>query len=457
MRWLPRSMAGQLLALLLLAMVAAHLIAVLLLSQWGAEAVIHPLSLRKIETRVLSAYRLVASRPSDAGPRLEALSLPEVHFALVPTPLDAPDMDEQETALAQSLQRRLGLPPGREVQAHLQPYDPQEPPPGAGPAPNGPATPKDDSAWVLDIAVDMGHGQWLLSRHWPTMMHPHWSRVLSFSLPVSVLPMIVIAVLFGRRIMRPLKALTAAARRESRGERVARLRPEGPSGVREITEAFNDMQERLIHYVNDRTRMIAAIGHDLRTPLTSLRIRAELIDDDELRKAMILTLDEMSVMAEETLQFAQDDATREPTQNVDIGALVGEVVDQQRMLGRQVAWAPPPGTPYRCRPVHLKRALNNLIDNATRHGNASIRVLPGTPPQALRIEVDDSGPGIPPEQIEQAFEPFTRLDAARSQETGGAGLGLAIARSCIRAHGGELSLHNRPEGGLRAVVELPAL
>lgn len=456
MKWLPRSMAGQLLALLLLAMVAAHLVAVLLLSQWGTAARIHPLSLREIETRVISTYRAVSGHPSGAQSLLENLSLPENRFELASAPLDIPGMDDQEAALARGLHRRLGLPPERKVMVHLRPFDPLERPSGSDQAPNWLIKLLDSgNAWVLDIEVDLPDGRWLRSRHWPSMMHPHWGRVLSFSLPVSVLPMIFIAVLFGRRIMRPLKALTEAARRVSRGERVARLRPEGPSGVREITEAFNDMQERLIHFVNDRTRMIAAIGHDLRTPLTSLRIRAELIDDDELREAMVLTLDEMSVMAEETLQFAQDDATREPTQNVDIGALVGEVVERQRMLGRQVAWTAPPETFYRCRPVHLKRALNNLVDNATRYGNAAVRVLPGGPRQELRIEVEDNGPGMRPEHLEQAFEPFARLDPARSLETGGAGLGLAIARSCIRAHGGEVSLHNRPEGGLCAVIVLP--
>lgn len=456
MRWLPRSMAGQLLALLLLAMVVAHLIAMLMLSQWGAAAQVHPLSVRKTETRVMAAYRVVVSHPAAADSLLEALSLPESHFKLATARLDDnPGMDDQEAALAQRLRHRLNLPPEAPVTAYLRQVDSQELQ-GVDQAPNWLVQALSaGSAWALDITVGLPNGQWLHSRHWPAMMHGHWTRVLSFSLPVTVLPITFIAIFFGRRIMRPLKALTEAAKRVSRGER-ALLPPEGPSGVREITEAFNDMQERLIHYVNDRTRMIAAIGHDLRTPLTSLRIRAELIDDDELREAMILTLDEMSVMAEETLQFAQDDATREPTQNVEIGALVSEVINRQRMLGRQVAWTAPAETSYRCRPVHLKRALDNLVDNATRYGNAWVRVLPGGPQQDLRIEVEDDGPGIHPEQLEQAFEPFARLDSARSLETGGAGLGLAIARSCIRAHGGEVSLHNRPEGGLCAVIVLPS-
>lgn len=224
--------------------------------------------------------------------------------------------------------------------------------------------------------------------------------------------------------------------------------------MREITEAFNEMQERLVRFVNDRTRMIAAIGHDLRTPLTSLRINAELIDDEELREAMILTLDEMSVMAEETLTFAQDDVKQEPTLVVELSALVDEVVSRQRTLGKEVDWTAPPATFYRCRPVHLKRALNNLIDNATRYGRTRVRLRQGDDGEDLRIEVEDDGPGIDPDQLERAFEPFVRLDTARGP--GGTGLGLAIARSCIRAHGGELALHNRPEGGLRAVITLPA-
>ncbi|MDR2330963.1 MAG: ATP-binding protein, partial [Comamonas sp.] len=193
----------------------------------------------------------------------------------------------------------------------------------------------------------------------------------------------------------------------------------------------------------------------------SLRIRAELVDDDELRQAMVNTINEMHSMVEEILHFAQDDAMRETTQLVDLDALVGEVVEQQRTLGRQVDWSPPDSISYRCRPAHLKRALANLIDNAARYGRVQVRLTvpdaadPGTA-ATVRMEIEDEGPGIAPQDMEQAFQPFSRLEVARNGETGGFGLGLAIARSCVRAHGGELKLHNRSEGGLRAVIELPA-
>ncbi|MFJ5382724.1 ATP-binding protein, partial [Cupriavidus sp. CER94] len=312
-------------------------------------------------------------------------------------------------------------------------------------------------ATALDVDVRLPQGQWLHSRHWPTMLPAHWSRVLSFSLVVGMLPTALIALLFGRRIMGPLRRLTEASKRVSRGEQVILPPPDGLSGVREITKAFNDMQQSLVRFVNGRTQMIAAIGHDLRTPLTSLRIRAELIDDDELRDAMVQTIDEMGVMVEETLRFARDEALHEPTQDVQICDLVREVVDNQTLQGRSVSWSSQveAGMFYRCRPVHLKRALGNIIDNAARHGNVCVRVLADTVGKSLRIEIEDDGPGIDPDQLERVFEPFTRLDSARSMDSGGVGLGLAIARSCIRAHGGDISLQNRQEGGLRASIELP--
>ncbi|WP_082926400.1 ATP-binding protein [Cupriavidus sp. D384] len=459
MRLFPRNLSGQLVALWLLAMLAAHVIAVLVLSWWRADNVtIHPLSVRTIETRILSAYR-VAARADDPAEWLDDISLPDSTFGLAArSEVAATAMTGPEQALALRLRRLLGVPGDASIYVRLRQT---EPVPGATGA-------EDRGNWLekafrgtqataLDVDVRLPQGQWLHSRHWPTMLPAHWSRVLSFSLVVGMLPTALIALLFGRRIMGPLRRLTEASKRVSRGEQVILPASDGLSGVREITKAFNDMQQSLVRFVNGRTQMIASIGHDLRTPLTSLRIRAELIDDAELRDAMVQTIDEMGVMVEETLRFARDEALQEPTQDVQICDLVREVVDNQTIQGRSVSWTSQvdAGMFYRCRPVHLKRALGNIIDNAVRHGNVCVRVLADTVGKSLRIEIEDDGPGIDPEQLERVFEPFTRLDSARSMDSGGVGLGLAIARSCIRAHGGDISLQNRQEGGLRALIDLP--
>lgn len=456
MKGIPRNLSAQLVALWLLAMLAAHVIAVLGLTWWRADTVtIHPLSVRTIETRILSAYR-VAGRASDASALLEDISLPDSSFRLAGQPdATAHAMTEQEQALAQRLRHLLGVSQAVPLHVRLLQVEPE---PGVNAGGNWLERAfRGTHATALDVDVRLPEGHWLHSRHWPTMLPAHWSRVLSFSLVVGMLPTALIALLFGRRIMRPLRLLTEASKRVSRGEQVILPAPDGLSGVREITKAFNDMQQSLVRFVNGRTQMIAAIGHDLRTPLTSLRIRAELIDDAELREAMVQTLDEMSVMVEETLRFARDEALQEPTQDVQICSLVRDVVHHQTLRGHDVTCTSLVDADlfYRCRPVHLKRALGNIVDNAVRHGNVCVTLLADAVGRTLRIEVEDDGPGIDPDQLERVFEPFARLDAARSMDTGGFGLGLAIARSCVRAHGGDVTLQNRRQGGLRAVIELP--
>ncbi|OZI71875.1 hypothetical protein CAL22_19015 [Bordetella genomosp. 12] len=445
------------LALWLVAMLAAHLIAVLMMSWWRMDNnTIHPMSARTIETRILSAYRIATRSPNDTR-LLDDVSLPDSRFTLAGASRDdGSGMNAQEQALADTLRKTLALAPGSAVNVHLHHADA-----GMGGHDNRSWLEKmlkSTKIWALSVEVALPDGKWLRSEHMPTIMPAHWSRVLSFSLLVGMLPTALIALLFGRRIMRPLRKLTEASRRVSRGEHVILPPSNGLDSVRDITRAFNDMQENLLRFVQGRTRMIAAIGHDLRTPLTSLRIRAELVDDDALREAMVRTLDDMKVIVEGTLQFARDDAQQEATQEVPLQALISDVVAEQRLHGHQVEprfLADSAALHYRCRPVHLKRALNNLIDNGARHGSVALTVSCDPARQKLRIDVADNGPGIPPDKLEQVFEPFVRLDQARSQTTGGAGLGLAIARSCCRAHGGDVTLQNRPEGGLSAVIELP--
>ncbi len=454
MRLLPRSMVGQLFALLLVAMTITHLSAILMPYRMYTTNEVHALSIREIQARVGAVYRAVVEFPQDSNKLIEAMSFPDTLFEIKPpgSP-DSDSMDEQEAALAQRLRDRLELGPNTRVQVDLKQRDLQDP---QAMVMNRTAEFMNRAEnWVMDIELGLPDGMVLHSRHLPAMMSNKLAGIWRFSIPLGLLPLLIVAFFFGRRMVRQLQVLTAAARRIRRGERVGKVPADGPDDIREVIEAFNDMQEHVMRYVSDRTRMLAAIGHDLRTPLTSLRIRAELIDDDELRMAMIQSMDEMSAMIDATLRFAQDEATQEPTQEVDLGELLKEAVEDQITLGRQISCDVPTGIRYCCRPVHLKRAFNNLLDNAVRYGNVSVRLLAGQQEQGPRIEVDDRGPGIDPGKLEQVFEPFVRLDTGRNQAMGGTGLGLANARSCVRAHGGEVSLYNRPEGGLRAVITLP--
>jgi signal transduction histidine kinase len=242
-----------------------------------------------------------------------------------------------------------------------------------------------------------------------------------------------------------------------RGQETAALVERGPRDVRRTIAAFNRMNQRLQRYVSGRTNMLAAISHDLRTPITSLRLRAEFVEDSETRERMIATLDEMQQMAEATLDFAREEAAPEHTRPVDLAALLQSLCDDLAELGQEVSFgeneAPAPAT-LACRPVALKRALRNLIENAVRYGQRARLALQASE-EGFRIEIDDDGPGIAAEALERVFEPFVRLEESRSRETGGIGLGLAIARSIVRGHGGDIALATRDEGGLRASVTLP--
>jgi signal transduction histidine kinase len=254
---------------------------------------------------------------------------------------------------------------------------------------------------------------------------------------------------------RPLRRLATAADRLGRGESFAPLPETGPDETRHANAAFNRMRERLDRYIRDRTAMLAAIAHDLRTPITSLRLRAEFIEDEEAKAKILETLAEMQAMAEAVLAFARGDAESEETRATDIAALVESIVDDVAESGRDATFADSPPVVRRCRPFALRRAIANLIDNATFYGGRA-RARVETDKDEVRIIVDDDGPGVPASDLERVFDPFVRLEGSRSRETGGAGLGLAISRGILRAHGGDVTLQNRPGGGLRAIATLPA-
>jgi signal transduction histidine kinase len=257
-----------------------------------------------------------------------------------------------------------------------------------------------------------------------------------------------------------VRDLAAAAERLGRDVNAPPLPENGPSEVATAAHAFNTMAERIRRFVGDRTQMLAAVGHDLKTPITRLKLRAELLDDDEQRRKILSDLEEMETMISATLAFARDDAAAEPSVMVDLAALcrtvLDEAADAKPDLADAIAYEGPEHLAVRARPVALKRALANLVGNALAYGSAARLTLAQAGPGQLSMHIDDDGPGVPPSELEGVFQPFRRLETSRNRETGGTGLGLPIARNILRAHGGDVVLRNRPGGGLSAVVSLPA-
>jgi len=279
-----------------------------------------------------------------------------------------------------------------------------------------------------------------------------WPSLISTGL--MALAILAIVGMIVRRATLPLAVLADRVEAFGRGAPSVLLPEEGPREVRRLTAAFNRMQERLARFISDRTRMLAAIGHDLRTPVTSLKIRAELLDDEEARQKMISTLDEMQRMTEATLAFAREDADAEPLRSVDLNALVESLCDDLAAMGSDVSFDGVDRLPYSCRPTAIRRAVANLVENAIRYGDRA-RIVLTEAADGPHIVIDDDGPGIPPDRMEEVYKTFVRLETSRNRETGGAGLGLSIARSIVLAHGGELTLANRKKGGLRVEITLP--
>ncbi len=306
---------------------------------------------------------------------------------------------------------------------------------------------------IAIIAIKRPNGEWLNSAQLGLEPMHGWAWTIMMLMSFIVGTVAIVFFLL-RRITRPLARLTAASDQLGRGEKITLVVEEGPEDMKRTIRAFNLMQERLSKFVQNRTTMLAAISHDLRTPLTSLRLRAELIDDPDTKQKIVATVAEMQQMTEAVLEFARDDSTDEDTHVMDLVTLVDSLCQDMQDLGFNVCFTPTGKIAYSCRPVSLKRALRNLIENAVAYGDNAQVAIENRSDNAILV-IEDNGPGIPIEETERLFEPFVRLDASRSNETGGIGLGLSIARSIIHAHGGDIALSNKKAGGLRVAIVLP--
>ncbi|WP_417820603.1 ATP-binding protein [Terasakiella sp.] len=306
----------------------------------------------------------------------------------------------------------------------------------------------------LMVAVLLDDGTWLNMRI--PFERPTPPGFVPFAMPLLFLSLLVALVAFVimRRANKPLARMAQAAETLGRDVNAPPMKEDGPREVRDAARAFNEMQTRLRRFVQDRTHMLAAISHDLRTPITRMRLRAEFVEDDQQREKMLSDLDEMESMIKATMSFARDDVANEAVSPIDLAALVESFCEDMRETDGDVTYSGMEELPFKGRPVGLKRAVANLVGNALKYAGACEVVLEADQRQ-VSLTVKDNGPGIPENELEEVFRPFRRVEGSRNKETGGVGLGLAVVRSVAHAHGGTAQLMNRPEGGLEAKIVLP--
>ena len=303
----------------------------------------------------------------------------------------------------------------------------------------------------LLVAVELEPGAWAEF----SVRTPRWPRPGTlFWLGLTALLVVVSLVWGAHRMTRPLRHFAEAADRLGLDASPPPLPERGPRELREATRAFNRMTARIRRLVDDRTLLLAAVSHDLRTMLTRLRLRAEFIEDREQREKAAADLDEMTSMLDATLAFARDEAADERPSSVDLAALLRSLATDYADAGRRVSCEGPEALSLPGRPVALRRLFENLIDNALRYGGEAKVALTSGEGQAEAL-IDDPGPGIPEALRERVFDPFYRVEASRSRDTGGSGLGLAVVRAIVQRHDGAIQLEDRPGGGLRVRVTLP--
>jgi signal transduction histidine kinase len=306
---------------------------------------------------------------------------------------------------------------------------------------------------LFDVTVSLPDGQAIVFRAPAPQPGPPLPREIFIQLAVLTAVLAIVLYLMARTITRPLSALAKAADAVGRGAEHPPLEERGARELRDATRAFNSMQDRLRRYLDSRTRVLAAMSHDLRTPLTRLRLRAEAIEDPEMRERFAADLDEMNQMVSGALNLFKGLTDTESTMPLLIDDVLKALQAEYRELGEHFEIEGQSNGPVLAKPNALKRCLSNLLHNAVKYGtSARVSIEDG---RELVIRIRDEGPGIPAEALEQVFEPFYRVESSRSRDTGGTGLGLSIARDIAQAHGGSIVLRNLPERGLEAVLTLP--
>jgi signal transduction histidine kinase len=302
----------------------------------------------------------------------------------------------------------------------------------------------------LSVAVALAPGRWLNAEFfWPEGANLLPGLLLSAA--VASVALLMVAIWLAYRLSRPLQRLAEASARMAQGQSVSPIPESGPHVLKTAAHSFNAMSRRLMAMLENQRTLLGSIAHDLRTPITSLKLKSEFIDDPAVRQGMQASLDELQAMTEAALDAARTGLGEEPLREVDVAALVESVCADLTDIGNDVTFANTNAVSARCRPNELKRAARNVIENAVKYGTrAKVSVVQAN--DRVAIQVDDEGPGLPQGAADRLFEPFVRGDTARGK--GGLGLGLTLARAVARAHNGDLTLANRDGGGARAVLSI---
>ncbi|MDV7143001.1 ATP-binding protein [Tropicimonas sp. TH_r6] len=459
-RFLPVSLRGQLLLLILLTLALAQGLAAWLFADERELAVRAALG-QEAASRAANVARLIVEAPEELRDSiLRAANSPLVRFTLDREPAVDHFNHDGGGIIADQIADQVGTTPPPEVRVELHQTSEAMPPMAGMPSDMArrhmAMMDMQISSVEMTIAVAMGDNSWLnvTTRFHHPPYQVGWTALATFGV-TSFLIAITLWFALGQ-LTGPLRELARSAEQFGRGEDVPDIAPSGPEELRSLTRAFNQMQTRIRRFVDDRTKLLAALSHDLRSPLTALRVRAELVDEEETRERIIATTEEMQEMVESTLAFARGVTDTEPVETVDLNAFLSDLVSELQETTTAIELkTSPEAVSARLRPTSMRRALRNVIENAVRYGqHAEIRLE--TREGNAVVVVEDQGPGIPAEELDRVFDPFVRLEQSRSRETGGTGLGLSTARTITQSHGGDISLENRAGGGLSACVTLPA-
>jgi signal transduction histidine kinase len=309
------------------------------------------------------------------------------------------------------------------------------------------------------IGMRLSDGEWVNVTAELEPLRPWHSPTFLAAFVLMTAAAAVLTLWAVRRLTAPVRTLALAAEALGRDVNTPPLPEDGPSEVATAAVAFNTMASRIRRFVQDRTELLTAIGHDLRTPITRLKLRAEFVDDEEQRGKILADLEELEAMVSATLAFGRDARTTESVTPLDLAELLRTILDEAGDAHPQVLdklnYEGPAHLTVRARSLALKRVFVNLVTNAVDYGGSAMVRLLDAEDRIVVVEIDDDGRGIPPAELARVFEPFHRGEPSRNRETGGVGLGLPIARNIMRAHGGDVVIANRPAGGVRATVTLP--